>query len=61
MVSAKKLTIIDVLNEYLAKGKMPPKELLAQVAQSEALKKPAIDPVNMAAGMYPFGVLREPR
>jgi len=56
-----KLNVIDLLNSYLAKGKMPPKELLQQVAQSEALQAPpaALDPVQLASGAYAFGPLSE--
>src|SRR5277367_6193532 len=52
-----KVSIIDVLQKYLAAGKMPPKELLEAAAQSEALKAPPpyLDPVQMLAGGFGIG------
>ena len=53
-MSANKLTVIDILNEYLAKGQQPPKELLQAAAELEGGKgtkvNGLVDPIQLLAG-----------
>ncbi len=47
--------LLDILQQYLKAGKKPPPQLLAQLAQSEALQKPDIDPINIPANAAGVG------